>query len=85
MLTLVAGVEPVSPGFASVRIAPHLGNLTALSASYPHPAGPIGIEYKLNGSALGATITLPGKLTGTFEYQGRTWPLAPGVNQINTP
>jgi alpha-L-rhamnosidase len=85
MLTLVAGVEPASPGFASVRIAPHLGNLTALSASYPHPTGPISILYKLDGPALGATITLPGKLAGTFEYHGRTWPLAPGVNQINAP
>jgi hypothetical protein len=85
MLTLVAGVEPASSGFSTVRIAPHLGNLTALSASYPHPSGPIGILYKLDGTALGATITLPGKLAGTFDYHGRTWPLAPGVNQINAP
>ena len=28
MLTLVAGIEPASPGFATVRIAPHLGSLT---------------------------------------------------------
>jgi hypothetical protein len=27
LLTLVAGIEPASPGFASVRIAPHLGDL----------------------------------------------------------
>jgi hypothetical protein len=82
MLTLVAGVEPASPGFASVRIAPHLGNLDSLTATFPHPEGPINIEYKRNSSTLGATITLPGKLAGSFVYRGRTWPLAPGVNQI---
>ena len=82
MLTLVAGVEPASPGFASVRIAPHLGNLNSLTATFPHPEGPIYIEYKRDGSTLGATITLPGKLAGSFVYRGRTWPLAPGVNQI---
>ena len=27
LLTLVAGIEPASPGFATVRIAPHLGKL----------------------------------------------------------
>jgi hypothetical protein len=82
MLTLVAGVEPASPGFASVRIAPHLGNLNSLTASFPHPEGPIDIEYKRDGSTLNATITLPGKLAGSFVYRGRTWPLAPGLNQI---
>jgi len=84
MLTLVAGVEPASPGFASVRIAPHLGNLNSLTATFPHPEGPINIEYKRDGSNLGATITLPGKLAGSFVYRDRTWPLAPGLNQIHT-
>jgi alpha-L-rhamnosidase len=84
MLTLVAGVEPASPGFASVRIAPHLGNLNSLTASFPHSQGPINIEYKRDGSTLDATITLPGKLAGSFVYRGRTWPLAPGVNQIRS-
>ncbi len=27
LLTLVAGIEPASPGFATVHIAPHLGSL----------------------------------------------------------
>ena len=84
MLTLVAGIEPGSPGFASVRIAPHLGNLNSLAASFPHSQGPINIEYKRDGSTLDATITLPGKLAGSFVYRGRTWPLAPGVNQIRS-
>jgi hypothetical protein len=86
MLTLVAGIEPAGPGFATVRIAPHLGNLTSLKASYPHPQGMIEVEYHRQGDGLDTTITLPGTLTGSFVYEGKDWwPLKPGVNQIHAP
>jgi hypothetical protein len=84
-LTLVAGIEPASPGFATVRIAPHLGSLPSLTAIYPHPQGDIKVEYQRQGSGLNATITLPGTLTGSFEYNGKTTPLNPGVNKISAP
>ena len=85
MLTLVAGIEPASPGFATVRIAPHLGNLNALTASYPHPLGTINVDYHRQPTGLDATITLPGKLAGTFAYHGKSWPLKPGVNHVLAP
>jgi alpha-L-rhamnosidase len=82
LLTLVAGIEPGAPGFASVRIAPHLGNLTSLTATYPHPQGLITVKYERSGAALNATVTLPGTLTGNFVYNGKTTPLKPGVNHV---
>ncbi|MDR3751453.1 MAG: alpha-L-rhamnosidase C-terminal domain-containing protein [Terracidiphilus sp.] len=82
LLTLVAGIEPASPGFATVRIAPNLGTLPALTATYPHPQGTIKVEYHRAGSGLNASITLPGTLTGNFVFHGKVWPLNPGVNQI---
>ncbi len=82
MLTLVAGIQPASPGFATVRVAPHLGSLPALKASFPHPEGMIEVDYKKHASDLDATVTLPGSLTGTFVFQGQSWPLKPGVNRI---
>jgi alpha-L-rhamnosidase len=82
MLTLVAGIEPASAGFATVRIAPHLAWLNHLTATFPHPLGDIQIEYHRDGSALTATVTLPGTLTGTFIYKGKTQPLKPGINHI---
>jgi hypothetical protein len=84
LLTLVAGIEPASPGFGSVRIAPHLGALPSLTATYPHPQGEIKVEYQRQGAELIATITLPGRLSGSFEWNGKVWPLASGVNQIET-
>jgi hypothetical protein len=95
LLTLVAGIEPASPGFKTVRIAPHLGDLRSLTASYPHPDGMIAVEYHRTpadpnpqmkgGSAFHAKITLPRSLSGTFEFDGRTRDLKPGVNRIEIP
>jgi hypothetical protein len=85
LLTLVAGIEPASPGFASVRIAPHLGALPSLKASFPHPRGTIQVEYVRQGDGLNATISLPETLTGNFVFKGKIWPLKAGVNRIQAP
>jgi hypothetical protein len=82
LLTLVAGIEPASPGFRTVRIAPHLGNLPSLTASFPHPEGMIEVKYERHGDSLTGTVTLPGNLTGEFVFNGKTQPLLPGLNQI---
>jgi hypothetical protein len=98
LLTLVAGIEPGSPGFQTVRIAPNLGNLPGLKASFPHPQGMIEVSYSRTsspnqtpglmvrgGSSFFADVTLPGTLTGVFQYHGRSWPLKPGLNKISLP
>jgi len=98
LLTLVAGIEPASPGFRTVRIAPNLGSLQTVTASYPHPQGMIKVEYRYSGppphpvgmmvrggSSFFADVTLPGTLTGVFQYHGRSWPLKPGPNKIVVP
>ena len=84
LLTIVAGIEPASPGFATVRIAPHLGSLPSLSASFPHPNGAIQVQYTRERDGLKAIIGLPDRLTGTFVYGGRSWPLKAGQNTIDT-
>lgn len=85
LLTLVAGIEPASPGFKTVRIAPHLGSLPSLTAIYPHPDGTIEVQYHRRGSGLDADITLPAGLQGTFVFSGRSWPLQSGPNHIHAP
>jgi len=84
LLTLVAGIEPAGPGFKIVRIAPHLGTLPSLTATFPHPMGEIRVDYKREGSALKAIVVLPAGVKGEFEFQGRHWPLQPGENRIDT-
>lgn len=82
LLTLVAGIEPSSPGFGTVRIAPHLGKLPSLTASFPHPEGMIEVRYERRGSGIDASIILPGKLTGEFEFDGKRQALRAGMNHI---
>lgn len=83
LLTLVAGIEPASPGFETVRIAPHMGELPRLTATFPHPQGEIRVEYTREGEGLNARITLPGSLKGNFVFNGKTWPLKPGENMVS--
>jgi alpha-L-rhamnosidase len=78
LLTLVAGIAPASPGFRTVRIAPHLGTLDRLTATLPHPRGPITVAYRREGRALEARITLPPGLTGEFVWRDLTRSLRPG-------
>ena len=83
LLTLVAGIQPASPGFAAVLIAPHLGKLPSLTATFPHPEGNIEVKYERKGSDFHAEIDLPGTLTGTFQFNGQRWPLKPGRSKID--
>jgi alpha-L-rhamnosidase len=85
LLSIVSGIEPASPGFATVRIAPHLGSLPSLSATYPHPEGMISVQYSRAGAGLKAIVILPGKLTGQFVFDGKSWPLKSGQNSIEAP
>jgi alpha-L-rhamnosidase len=84
LLTLVAGIEPATPGFATVRIAPHLGDLRSLAAAYPHPEGLIEVSYQRHEKGIDATITLPGTLSGEFLFNGKTQPLKPGTNHVKS-
>jgi alpha-L-rhamnosidase len=83
LLTLVAGIEPAAPGFAKVKIAPHLGDLPSLTALHPHPQGMIEVKFIRKGDGLTGTVTLPGQLSGEFVFNGKTEALHPGVNQIS--
>ena len=76
------GIEPTAPGFAKVRIEPHLGKLNDLSGSMPHPNGEIAVAVKRAGSRLTAQVTLPAGVTGEFVDGTRTVPLHAGSNEI---
>ncbi len=79
LLTLVAGIGPAEPGFKTVRIAPHLGDLTHLEATYPHATGLIHVKYE----GTSGTVDLPAGLMGVFVWKGKTTPLHSGANQLS--
>ena len=42
----VLGIQPMEPGFATVRIAPQLGSLKWAEGTYPTPHGPIHVRHE---------------------------------------
>jgi hypothetical protein len=81
-LATVCGIEPASPGFKTVRIAPHPGTLAHASGVVPHPSGPIRVKLARDGAKLQATVELPPGLSGEFVWDGRIRPLVPGVQEL---
>lgn len=83
LLALVAGIQPSSPGFKTVRIEPHLGNLTHLEATYPHPLGLIHVKYEVDSGQLHADIEIPAGLTGEFVWRGKATRLTGGKASLS--
>jgi hypothetical protein len=83
LLSSVCGIKPADIGFNKVLIEPHLGKLTSLKASMPHPKGQISVDYKLVKGKLTGSIVLPKGLDGTIEYNGQMMVLKEGLNKIN--
>jgi alpha-L-rhamnosidase len=82
--TIVAGIRPATPGFATVIVAPHLGSLKHISAAVPNPKGMIEAEYTVEHSCLGAVITLPAGVTGELVWDGRTSNLHEGKQELHS-
>jgi len=82
LLTTVAGVEPATPGFATVRIQPHLGTLTAAKASVATPRGLVVVNYVRSADSLTADVTLPTGMTGTFHWNGKETSLRSGTQHV---
>ncbi len=82
LLSSVCGIKPADIGFNKVLIAPHLGKLTNLKASMPHPKGRISVDYNIVKGKLAGSIILPKGLDGTFEFGGKKMELREGVNYI---
>jgi hypothetical protein len=76
----VLGVDSDAPGFARVKIEPHLGTLTNVAGEVPHPNGKISVEYVGAGGKWKINIHLPAKTIGTFHWKTKTYVLKPGAN-----
>jgi len=82
LLAIVAGVQPAAPGYARVRIAPHLGDLESLTATAQTPSGPVTVRYTQTKTGLTAEIDLPSGLPGNFFWKGKSYPLKTGKNHL---
>jgi len=82
LLATVLGVRPAAPGFARVRVAPHLGSLMRAEGVLPHPKGEIAVKLVRKGAGLEAEVTLPSGVEGEFEWQGKRQALKPGAQRL---
>jgi len=82
--SLVAGIKPDSPGFNTVRIKPNPGSLKSFAASYPTRLGIILVNLEFNREEkVSGSVTLPGSMSGDFEWKGRQIRLKPGKQEIS--
>ena len=82
LLRTVAGIDTMTPGFARVRIAPHLGKLPEVSATMPHPKGTIRVNLKETEEKRIADVELPEGVSGELEWGGKRETLRAGRNHF---
>ena len=79
LLNIVCGIEPLSPGFRTVKIEPRHGYLKTMEGSVVHPEGMITVRYKENeDKTVGCSVELPKNVTGIFVWKGKTYSLPSG-------
>lgn len=89
-LATICGITSSAPGFSVVEIAPHLGALQHVKGAMPSPHGMIKVVLKRIGTKditsheLNARIELPQGLYGVFKWEGKTYPIKPGSQVIQT-
>lgn len=78
----VLGIDSYAPGFAKIKIEPHLGTLTNVSGDIPHPDGKVSVSYQLQNSKWQINISLPGKTSGILVWKTKIYLLKSGVNSF---
>ena len=78
----ILGIDSDAPGFAKLKIEPHLGIIKNISGEMPHPNGMIAVHYTNSNGKWTFEIILPAKITGNFFWKGKSYPLKEGKNVI---
>ncbi|MEU1183249.1 glycoside hydrolase family 78 protein [Streptomyces sp. NPDC005820] len=66
--TVVAGIEPTSPGYRTVRVAPRPGgDLTHVRAAHRTPTGTIKVEWRDDDGMMTLAVDVPPETAATVE------------------
>ncbi|QIP17330.1 alpha-rhamnosidase [Spirosoma aureum] len=79
---IILGIDSDAPGFAKVKITPHLGAIETIRGEIPHPNGTLSVNYIVAKGKLQAEVTLPQKTTGSFVWKAKSYPLKAGKNTL---
>jgi hypothetical protein len=80
----VLGIDSDAPGFATVIITPHLGDLKKAEGKIPHPKGTIEVKYTTTKNGLTAEITLPEGLSGKLAWKEKEVGLKVGKQVVES-
>lgn len=81
-LNTVCGIQPASPHFETIKIAPNPGSLPAISGKMPHPKGEIGVEFAFKKDRISGEIHIPEGTKATLHWKGKEMALEPGLNKV---
>lgn len=73
---------PGSPGFKTVIIGPSFGYLKFMDVYFPHPEGLVKLKLQKEFEKVSGSVFLPGNLSGSFIWNGKTYMLKAGENNI---
>ena len=78
------GIDSDAPGFSSVKVEPHLGNLAKAGGSMPHPIGTIEVQYQSDKRGKWKIlVVLPDGVSGRLFWKGNVYDLKPLINQFS--
>jgi hypothetical protein len=78
----VLGIDTDAPGFAAIKIQPHLGSLKNIGGEMPHPKGRIKAQYSQENGKWKINIELPPNTPGKLIWRNKSFPLKPGKNAM---
>jgi alpha-L-rhamnosidase len=81
-LSIICGINPLSHGFKTIKIAPAPGKLSRLKGDMPHPNGIISVDINITQNEVKGSISLPQHTTGIFCWENKTYPLKEGNQTI---
>ncbi len=67
----VLGVLPTAPGYARIRVAPHICGLRWASGSVPTPHGDVSVRWSLQGGIWRVEVSLPAGIPGEMVFTER--------------
>lgn len=81
-LNTVCGIQPMSPHFETIKIAPNPGSLSSISGKMPHPKGYVVVDFNFKNNEISGEVNIPKGAKATLVWKGKSVSLAEGLNKI---
>ena len=80
---ILLGIDSDAPGFSTIKIEPHLGDLKQAAGEIPHPKGTVSASYLLqSNNKWKIDISLPTQTGGYLLWKGKRYELKEGKNSL---